>query len=68
MSLIDWQTVTEPPGHYKTISAQQDGNIMSAHECVSACARRRFFLQACVRMDVLVSVGGQALHRLPIAP
>lgn len=43
MSLIDWQTVTEPPGHYKTISAQQGGNIMSAHECVSVCARQHFF-------------------------
>lgn len=48
MSLIDWQTVTEPLGHYKTISAHAGEQYYV--ECV---------LVAFASVWAFVSVGGQ---------
>ncbi len=48
MSLIDWQTVTEPLGHYKTISAQHESNIMLVYECVRIDAFAWVCMYGCV--------------------
>lgn len=58
MSLIDWQTVTEPLGHYKTISAQQESNIMLVYGCVH--------VDAFARVVVFVSVGGHPCTDYPL--
>lgn len=47
VSLIDWQTVTEPLGHYWIISAQQESNIMwlNGWECAHCCFCTLVYIQ-----------------------
>lgn len=69
MSLIDWQTVTEPLGHCKTMSAQQESNIMLVHKCVLVCGHWCFCMSVCVCVcGCVCQCGWSALYRLPIAP
>lgn len=57
VSLTDWQTVTEPLGHFQTISAQQDGSISSVYRCV----RIHGFAWVFTYIAGFTSVGGHTL-------